>query len=185
MVCSSATVRTTYLSLGVFVGAGICSLVLNSYNKASKGNMTPETLSAMIRKRRSIFPKQYTDEPVDKTVLEAMLEAARWAPSHNLTEPWAFIIFETKEGRKRLGEFLATEYKKTCEKTGKAFSQKKYDKKISNATKSSFVVALICDAGKNKNPVVEEICSVAMAVQNMHLVATAHNVGELETFDRR
>ena len=43
------------------------------------------------------------------------------------------------------------------------------------------MIALVCDVRKSKNPEVEEICSVAMAVQNMHLVATAHGVGEFRT----
>lgn len=63
-------------------------------------------------------------------------------------------------------------------KSGFKFSEAKYKKKASNAQKASFVVALLCDIGKGKNPPVEEICSVAMAVQNMHLIATAHGVGE-------
>ena len=75
------------------------------------------------------------------------------------------------------GEFLATQYRDSCSQSGKQFSEAKYKKKASNALKSSFVIALICDAHKAKNPAVEEICSVAMAVQNMHLVATAHGVG--------
>jgi hypothetical protein len=55
--------------------------------------------------------------------------------------------------------------------------QSKYDKKITNASKSSFVIAIICDVSSRKNPLVEEICSVAMSVQNMLLVAAAHKIG--------
>jgi hypothetical protein len=75
------------------------------------------------------------------------------------------------------GQFLADQYQETCKTSGAGFVQAKYDKKISNAQKSSFVVALLCDDSSSKNPLVEEICSVAMAVQNMLLVATAHKVG--------
>ena len=46
---------------------------------------------------------------------------------------------------------------------------------------SSHVIAICVrvatKASERKNPLVEEICSVAMAVQNMHLLASAHGVG--------
>mmetsp|Transcript_25178 Transcript_25178/g.62064 ORF Transcript_25178/g.62064 Transcript_25178/m.62064 type:complete len:195 (-) Transcript_25178:1049-1633(-) len=169
------------LAIGAVVSAGICSCVVTYILTGSKGRSDDKserkTIMDCILHRRSVFPKQYSEEIVDKSVIVEMLEAARWAPTHNLTEPWKFIVFSSKESLESLGEFLAMQYKDSCAQSGKQFSEAKYKKKASNALKSSFVIALICDAHKAKNPVVEEICSVAMAVQNMHLVATAHGVG--------
>jgi hypothetical protein len=56
------------------------------------------------------------------------------------------------------------------------FLPKKYDKKMKNCQTSSYVVAIVCDTN-TQNPAWEEVCTVAMAVQNMLLVATAHNIG--------
>ena len=43
-----------------------------------------------IRTRRT--HKAYTPEPMPRAELEAVLELARWAPNHHLTEPWHFRV---------------------------------------------------------------------------------------------
>jgi nitroreductase len=137
--------------------------------------ITPQQALQLITQRRSIFPKQYSAEQVSKQVLKDMLEAARWAPSHHLTQPWHFIVFETLEQRNKLGLFLADHYQDTQELNHKEVSPRKFAKKIANCEKASYIVAL-CVKTNTRNAVLEEVCSVACAVQNMHLVATAHKV---------
>lgn len=207
LVVSSMMTREKTLGLvevGTIIGAGICSCLVTyivmSQNQRSNDDL-PDSTMACILKRRSVFPKQYTGERVDKGVIDKMLEAARWAPTHNLTEPWKFVIFSSRRSREELvnvlfsvcfsnvftpdeflsfkpkGHFLAAQYKDSCMKSGKQFSEMKFKKKAANVLRSSHCISLICDVHKGKNPVVEDICSVAMAVQNMHLVATAYGVG--------
>jgi nitroreductase len=48
-----------------------------------------DVLSA-IRKRRT--HKRFGAEPVSQEILEELLELARWAPNHHLTEPWRFRV---------------------------------------------------------------------------------------------
>src|SRR5215204_1734551 len=43
-----------------------------------------------IRTRRT--HKAYGPEPVARDTLEELLELARWAPNHNLTNPWRFRV---------------------------------------------------------------------------------------------
>jgi nitroreductase len=43
-----------------------------------------------IRTRRT--HKAYGTEPVDRALLEELLELARWAPNHHLTQPWRFRV---------------------------------------------------------------------------------------------
>jgi nitroreductase len=43
-----------------------------------------------IRTRRT--HKAYGAEPVDRATLEHLFELARWAPNHNLTNPWRFRV---------------------------------------------------------------------------------------------
>lgn len=43
-----------------------------------------------IRTRRT--HKAYGPEPVDRETLEELLELARWAPNHHLTNPWRFRV---------------------------------------------------------------------------------------------
>jgi nitroreductase len=47
-------------------------------------------LEDAIRKRRT--HKAYGSEPVDRGTLDELLELARWAPNHNLTNPWRFRV---------------------------------------------------------------------------------------------
>jgi nitroreductase len=43
-----------------------------------------------IRTRRTI--KAYDPAPVEREVLDELFELARWAPNHNLTNPWRFRV---------------------------------------------------------------------------------------------
>jgi nitroreductase len=43
-----------------------------------------------IRTRRT--HKAYTTEPLDRATLDELFELARWAPNHNLTNPWRFRV---------------------------------------------------------------------------------------------
>jgi nitroreductase len=47
-------------------------------------------LDELIRTRRT--QKAYAPEPVDRATLDALLELARWAPNHHLTNPWRFRV---------------------------------------------------------------------------------------------
>jgi nitroreductase len=47
-------------------------------------------LEEAIRTRRT--HKQYSPDPVDQETLEELLELARWAPNHHLTNPWRFRV---------------------------------------------------------------------------------------------
>jgi nitroreductase len=51
-----------------------------------------EVLKA-IRERRSV--RQFTEEPVKREAIEAILEAGRWAPSGKNTQPWRFVVVES------------------------------------------------------------------------------------------
>jgi nitroreductase len=47
-------------------------------------------LETAIRTRRT--HKAYGGEPVPRRTLEELFELARWAPNHNLTNPWRFRV---------------------------------------------------------------------------------------------
>ncbi|CEG43994.1 nitroreductase [Plasmopara halstedii] len=134
------------------------------------------TAEDLIAMRRSIFPPDYDSEKkVLREVLDKMLTAANWAPTHGKTEPWRFVVFEALEKRLELGQLMADWYKANV--PAKKFLESKYNKMIYNCQVSSHVIAICMKRQKSgKIPEWEEMCSVACAVQNMHLVATAHGV---------
>jgi nitroreductase len=47
-------------------------------------------LEDAIRERRT--HKAYGADPVERATLEELFELARWAPNHNLTNPWRFRV---------------------------------------------------------------------------------------------
>jgi nitroreductase len=47
-------------------------------------------LEAAIRSRRS--HKRFASQPVPRKVVGELLDLARWAPNHHLTEPWRFRV---------------------------------------------------------------------------------------------
>jgi nitroreductase len=47
-------------------------------------------LEDAIRSRRT--HKAYGAEPVPRAMLDALFDLARWAPNHNLTNPWRFRV---------------------------------------------------------------------------------------------
>ena len=62
-------------------------------------------VEAAIRARRT--HKQYKPEPLDEAVVRELLDLARWAPNHKLTNPWRFRLLgpETRAAiEERAGE---------------------------------------------------------------------------------
>jgi len=127
----------------------------------------------VIEKRRSVFPKQYNDEPITKQELDKVLSAANWAPNHKHTEPWRFKVIQG-EARSRFADYLV---EKNAEAEGKPSSFKR--KKIVSKFEESHTIIAICiqKSPKGKPPEWEEISAVAMAVQNMWLACTGLNIG--------
>ena len=51
------------------------------------------SLSELVRARRTT--KVFGSEPVDRDTIAELLELARWAPNHHLTNPWRFYVVGT------------------------------------------------------------------------------------------
>lgn len=138
-------------------------------------NITPEQASELIRKRRSIYPKVYTNQPIPKEIIQEILEDGNWAPTHRMTEPWRFKVFQG-EALAKLGEFLSGMYKKTV--PAERFSETKFTKMLNKPSKCGAVIAVCMHRDEEERvPEIEEICAVACAVQNMWLSAAARDIG--------
>jgi len=130
-------------------------------------------INRLIHERKSVFPQNYINKAIPEDILMQILKNADRAPTHKLTEPWRFKIIKGKK-RKELGIFLSKKYKETAID----FNEKKYNKLKSNPEKADviIIISMIRDPMK-QIPEWEEIASVAMAVQNMHLTCTAYDIG--------
>jgi nitroreductase len=136
----------------------------------------PEEISRLIQTRRSVFPPQYSGEIIKKEIIEQMLENANWAPTHKLTEPWRFTVF-SGEGLKTLATFMSELYKEETMKVG-LFDETKYNGLKTKPLQASHIIAIGMKRDiRERLPEIEEIESVACAVQNMYLTATAFGIG--------
>ncbi len=103
-----------------------------------------------IRTRRT--HKRFEREPVRREVIEELLELARWAPNHHLTEPWRFRVL----GPKSLGRLAATGKPGELEKLSRA---------------PTLVVAsakLTGDAHQNHEDVLATACAVYIVLLAAH-----------------
>ncbi|MDU0205090.1 nitroreductase family protein [Paenibacillus sp. MAH-36] len=131
-------------------------------------------LKEAIRNRRSIG--KVKQDPVDKALIEEILEAGTWAPNHCHTEPWRFWVM-TGEGRGLLGkgyaEVAASEADPALTEEELAVLKGAQMKK---AFRAPVVIAVaVTPSAQAVVPEIEEYAAAHAAVQNMLL--TAHSLG--------
>lgn len=65
----------------------------------------------LARGRRSV--RAFQDRPVPRPALDALLEAARWAPSPHGRQPWRFVVLTRAEPKRQLAEAMGDEWLRT------------------------------------------------------------------------
>jgi len=133
-----------------------------------------------ILNRRTVSPKDCNGALITKQELDTMLEAGNWAPTHQKTEPWRYIVFSGSESIMTYLDYL-DDYYNNCEELSETEAAK-FRNKMSGArntwvTNASAVIVIGMKRHAEKLPEWEEICAVAMSVQNMHLAAEAMGIG--------
>ncbi|MFC5409078.1 nitroreductase [Larkinella bovis] len=135
---------------------------------------TFDTINEIIRTRRSYFPPEYIDKEIPREVVETIVANANFAPTHRLTQPWRFTIFRGN-GLTKLADFLGEQYRQNTPPA--MYSEAKFEVTRTKILRASCVLAINMQLHSDKVPEWEELASVACAVQNMWLTATALNVG--------
>lgn len=129
----------------------------------------------IISLRRSIYPKFFEADDISNDELLELLEIAKWAPTHKLTQPWRFVVFRNASKMQ-----LAVAQREAL-LAGKGESEatlSKAEKIAQNAQLSAAVIAIIMKRDPAKRlPEIEEICAVACAVQNIAIHARSMNIG--------
>ncbi|HMQ32743.1 MAG TPA: nitroreductase family protein [Chloroflexaceae bacterium] len=64
----------------------------------------------IIRGRRSV--RAFRPDPLSRAQIEAVLEAARWAPSPHGRQPWRFVVVASAEGKERLSAAMGDEWRR-------------------------------------------------------------------------
>jgi len=134
-----------------------------------------------ILSRRTISPKDCNGEAVTSQELMMILEAGNWAPTHQKTEPWRYAVYSGPEGIMDYLDYLEEHYNGIADTLDQQ-ELTKFRSKLENARKvwvnqSSHVICIGMKRHEGKLPEWEEVSAVAMSVQNMHLMASALDIG--------
>lgn len=130
-------------------------------------------INLIIDQRKSFYPAQYTDAPIELNDLMQLLNAGTKAPNHKKTNPWRFRLFEGKD-KDALAMECVRLYK---EKTPKeSFKSAKVPIIEENIKKTGAIISIGVHLS-DEVPEWEEIAAVAMGVQNMYLLCTEKGLG--------
>lgn len=143
-------------------------------------------LAEVIAERRSI--RRYRPEPIADGQLAALLTAACWAPSAHNRQPWRFAVLREDGAKDRLARAMGDKLRADRTRDGDPVAAIDQDVARSHARiVGAPVVIAVCltlaDMDRYPDPAragaerVMAAQSVAMAVQNLLLAATADGLG--------
>jgi nitroreductase len=127
-----------------------------------------------IETRQSV--NRVKQDPVERDLIERVLESAVHAPNHKITEPWRFHVF-TGKGRGELARARAETARLSAEAEGEheEMAAGRISRERKKAFRAPVVIAVISASGRDEVETLENYAACAAAVQNMQL--TAHSLG--------
>lgn len=130
------------------------------------------TISNIIKKRRTVKAQAMNGNKIPNGHVAALLELADWAPTHGLTEPWRFVVYENPADFCHKHAELYKMYT-----PAENFIDASYNNFMTQGDKASHVIVPVMKRGDlPKIPVFEEIIAASCAVENLLLGATALNI---------
>ena len=124
-----------------------------------------------IQTRRTI--KEFRSDPIPEETLWRILDAARWAPNHRLTEPWRLTIMG-KESREALADALAALAASGQDSSALERARAETRRKVMS---SPVLLAVTCRLEGNPAQQVEDLAAVCAAMQNLQLAAWSEGIG--------
>lgn len=125
-----------------------------------------------IRARASI--KVFSQEPLDRKLIERCLDAAVWAPNHHLTEPWYFMVV-AGEMREQLARVAKAEMIQGASGLDVALVAAKAFKEEKKLLSAPAIVVVYSDMGAHERETRENYAASCAAAQNVLLMA--HQLG--------
>ncbi|MCZ8518706.1 MULTISPECIES: nitroreductase family protein [Paenibacillus] len=136
---------------------------------------TGMSIEEAIRGRRTVG--RVTGEEVAQELIEAVLEAGNWAPSHHGTEPWRFFVMRGS-GRQRLADAYADIAAEGAKADEPAALDELRRKNGTKAYRAPVIIAVAVSPSEAKGVSrIEEFAATHSAVQNMLLMTHALGLG--------
>lgn len=130
-----------------------------------------------LRNRRSMTKSQ--ERPVDRELVERVIEAATWAPNHRCTQPWRFVVVTGIE-REKLGLVMEETYRRRMAVRGEAPTVEQLTKERNKPLRAPVVIAVASVTSEDPRTIeVEEIAATAAGIENMLLAAKALGLGAM------
>jgi coenzyme F420-0:L-glutamate ligase / coenzyme F420-1:gamma-L-glutamate ligase len=133
-----------------------------------------------VRGRRSV--RRFLPKEVQEELVDAVLEAARWAPSPHGRQPWRFAVITGAENRERLAGAMGEEWRANLEMDGQSLAV--VERRLEGSRRRLMdapVLVLLClyleeldvypDAARQKSETTMAVQSLGAAAQNMLLAA--------------
>jgi nitroreductase len=118
-----------------------------------------------IQERRSHFLKEFNGKKAPNTLIETLIHASIWAPSHKLTLPFRFVVI-SPDKLQELTSHIIVSYR---ENNLESLNLQKIEKMESYPEKLSHAIAIILKPS-HKIPLWEEYATLGAAIQNMYLM---------------
>jgi nitroreductase len=127
-----------------------------------------DLIFSALQHRRSFGLKELSAAPVERGLVERILEAANWAPSHGKTEPWRFAVY-SGQSRQIISDAFGVAFAQlNREKANPAGEQAQRDR----PWQAPVWIALGMQPDP-KMPDWEELVAFGCAVQNAQIMASA------------
>lgn len=148
--------------------------------------MDAAALLDMMKERRSI--RRYTDRPVPGDMVRRILEAGRWGPSAHNRQPWRFAVLTGAPTKQTLAQAMGEQFRNDLAADGLAPEQieRQVSRSLARISSAPVVLALFMsmadmdrylDAKRQQAERIMAVQSVALAAQNMLLMAHAQGLG--------
>ncbi len=143
-------------------------------------------LLELMRSRRSI--RRTSGRPIERALLETLLEAATWAPSAHNRQPWRFAVVQEPEAKAQLADAMAAAWRRDLAADGDPAAEVERRAATSRARilgAAALVVAALSMAEMDAYPDARRaqaewtmaVQSTALACQNLLLAAHAAGLG--------
>ncbi len=140
----------------------------------------------LLTSRRSI--RRYHPTPISDAHIHMLLEAGRWSPSAHNRQPWRWVVIQTEATKIRLANAMGARLRAdlTADNTPSDVIEADVSRSYSRITNAPLLLVLCMtmtdmdvypDAKRAHNEMVMAIQSVAMAGQNVLLMAHALGLG--------
>ncbi|MFN2209813.1 MAG: nitroreductase family protein [Candidatus Promineifilaceae bacterium] len=144
----------------------------------------------LIRNRRAV--RRYEDRAVPEDLLERLLETAVWAPSAHNRQPWRFAVLRSFESKDKLARAMGAKLRQDRLSDGDKLSliERDVSRSYARITGAPVVILFFLSMSdmdhypdraptgdRNEAERLMAVQSVAMAVQNLWLLASAEGLG--------